>query len=1343
MPWDQPKPIEGLPPAGDPRSLIPPSWARGPIGRAISIGKQLLTPSDTAGPTGVELPRSLGRGPSGPTPQTPPQPGVDSAWPTRIPQGWRRFRDGSVGPPNPPSPIDQGWPTRVPPDADAPSDDERPGFQGGGFNNSAGVMGQMPLAGATGYTPQGMGVSGFDSQGAGMGEGAGGGFGALFDGGSKSAREGFADGGTLHKAPPYYLTRDNAIANLKLGMMPPPGYSEWGGGEAAGEPDKNIPGGNVGGSHDYQRSWTSDYNNAARPLAPPPYLSPNAPITPRGTANTVDLDKFHSPQSRAGYGEDGTRFDPSVNPHGFITGDQYRAIPPSIPPDVRAYIGDNPTTDLARGGRAGFASGGLSGLGMDPSSPSGIDPALAALLQISSSDPFKNLQQPQLPMGKGPPEPPQIKDQQQGKSPGDTGGGLGKSLGQIMGAFHPTLGPGQTGQGLANQYAEPPAGLSPDLSDYGANVDMNPADFGNFAARGGVVRPRFGYGGRPGFWGGGDGDGDGGGSGANASANNGNSSGAEGVTSSVGIGNNTSVNTTNHGNTSTVTGGENTTTGPNGIGISGFGIGPGGVAPAANTSGSSGGPGGSANSSTVTAAINSMMEGGHGAGGGGGAAASGGGGGGSSAASVMAAISSLFGISSAQAADLANNGSGYQGLSDQDRATFNKLAKTGFQAPQQFGDIDARGLGNNAPPSADDIAALKAKLAGPGGGGIGSDAVAGHTPAAPVPGDPGYNVFNPGGIAAPNSLAGPHGVVGPGGPGPSGITGVVANPGGGGGGGVAAPPSVHTLGPPGIGGNPPAPGPGLGGVAGADNVGGERLGGLGGGLSGGSGQYAGTQGQEEHARYRGGRTSFGLGGITRPGFLEGGDAPAVPDPVPVVPPSADTFGRSNTSLKVPTFDPNDTEDKHMPGPNAAPAPSPAPSTAASGDGGLGALKASVAKVESGGNYGAIGPTTKGDRPYGKYQVMGTNIGPWTQEVLGKAMTPEQFRSDPDAQEKVADAKLGGYLNQYGNPQDAASMWFTGRPYAKASAAGLHDVNMSVDKYVGATAPGGQPSGGGSTLAYSGDGGGAPPQQNGQQQQIQTQAAMDDAGRPPDRKLLPPGVGDALMAAGFAMMAGKSTNAMVNIGAGALEGMKYYQNQKQLDRAWQKDEAQIQDWGSQARNRDASTNLEVQKFNYEKNQATNAVNRQNWIDGGMVGPAPKMLGPNDSTVSAPASAPTPAPSKTTSPAPAPIAIAAPIAAPIATPAPAPSGGKAPIPITPGALIGKKPVAGAPPVVAGPLQLPRLLWRPQMGRSRPSRPQTTLPPPHPRRLGSPPRTATSGRACRTNRTRTGYRKLVRAT
>lgn len=98
----------------------------------------------------------------------------------------------------------------------------------------------------------------------------------------------------------------------------------------------------------------------------------------------------------------------------------------------------------------------------------------------------------------------------------------------------------------------------------------------------------------------------------------------------------------------------------------------------------------------------------------------------------------------------------------------------------------------------------------------------------------------------------------------------------------------------------------------------------------------------------------------------------------------------------------------------------------------------ISAIESGGNYGAQGPITKsGDRAYGKYQVMGSNIGPWTEQHLGRRMTAEEFLASPEAQDAVFQGQFGSYVRRYGNPQDAASAWFTGRPLSQG--AGAKDI----------------------------------------------------------------------------------------------------------------------------------------------------------------------------------------------------------------------------------------------------------------------------------------------------------------
>ena len=108
----------------------------------------------------------------------------------------------------------------------------------------------------------------------------------------------------------------------------------------------------------------------------------------------------------------------------------------------------------------------------------------------------------------------------------------------------------------------------------------------------------------------------------------------------------------------------------------------------------------------------------------------------------------------------------------------------------------------------------------------------------------------------------------------------------------------------------------------------------------------------------------------------------------------------------------------------------APVASASPSGGYGDA---IASIESGGKYDALGPVTRtGDRAYGKYQVMGQNVGPWTQEVLGRAMTPEEFAANPQAQDAVFKAKFGSYVQKYG-PEGAARAWFAGE-------GGMNDPN---------------------------------------------------------------------------------------------------------------------------------------------------------------------------------------------------------------------------------------------------------------------------------------------------------------
>lgn len=121
-----------------------------------------------------------------------------------------------------------------------------------------------------------------------------------------------------------------------------------------------------------------------------------------------------------------------------------------------------------------------------------------------------------------------------------------------------------------------------------------------------------------------------------------------------------------------------------------------------------------------------------------------------------------------------------------------------------------------------------------------------------------------------------------------------------------------------------------------------------------------------------------------------------------------------------------------------------------------AARDAITKIESGGRYDALGPVTKkGDRAYGRYQVMGENIPEWTEAALGRRMTPKEFIRDRQAQDRVFDHRFGSYVKKYGTVEDAASAWFTGRPNTQRGnprdALGT-DKNTYVRKFAGAYRP---------------------------------------------------------------------------------------------------------------------------------------------------------------------------------------------------------------------------------------------------------------------------------------------------
>lgn len=114
---------------------------------------------------------------------------------------------------------------------------------------------------------------------------------------------------------------------------------------------------------------------------------------------------------------------------------------------------------------------------------------------------------------------------------------------------------------------------------------------------------------------------------------------------------------------------------------------------------------------------------------------------------------------------------------------------------------------------------------------------------------------------------------------------------------------------------------------------------------------------------------------------------------------------------------------------------------------VGAYGDAIAGIESGGRYDIVGPThPKYGQALGRYQVMESNLPSWSREALGREVTKQEFLSSPQIQDAIFQKKFGQSVEKYGNPQDAASVWFTGRPLAQG-AKSRDSLGTTGQKYV--------------------------------------------------------------------------------------------------------------------------------------------------------------------------------------------------------------------------------------------------------------------------------------------------------
>jgi len=127
------------------------------------------------------------------------------------------------------------------------------------------------------------------------------------------------------------------------------------------------------------------------------------------------------------------------------------------------------------------------------------------------------------------------------------------------------------------------------------------------------------------------------------------------------------------------------------------------------------------------------------------------------------------------------------------------------------------------------------------------------------------------------------------------------------------------------------------------------------------------------------------------------------------------------------------------------------STSQNGSPDVAKIADAIGQYESGGNYKARGPVVtsgqyKGERALGKYQIMPGNLPSWSKQAVGRVVTEQEFLSNPKIQDQIAQYQMDKIYKQYGNLEDVASVWFSGRPLGKAGNA-KDVIGTSVPTYV--------------------------------------------------------------------------------------------------------------------------------------------------------------------------------------------------------------------------------------------------------------------------------------------------------
>jgi hypothetical protein len=229
-------------------------------------------------------------------------------------------------------------------------------------------------------------------------------------------------------------------------------------------------------------------------------------------------------------------------------------------------------------------------------------------------------------------------------------------------------------------------------------------------------------------------------------------------------------------------------------------------------------------------------------------------------------------------------------------------------------------------------------------------------------------------------------------------------------------------------------------------------------------------------------------------------------------------------------------------------------------------RAATQQQESGGNYQNVTTTRS---PYrgtqhalGAYGIMDFNLPQWSQETLGRRVTPQEFLANPQLQDQIYNHKMSDYIRRFG-VEGAGRAWLGGEGSLNAPMA-RDPLGTTVGSYgqkfagmVGGAGteslPGGIPRmPAGATAQYSPQGGGAPyggqppygggqPSLYGMPQTSMPPSALPFPGAPyaggPIAGYGKPGWGQQMINLGAAIAGGTSPWAGVNIGRGITEAGK--------------------------------------------------------------------------------------------------------------------------------------------------------------------------------------------------------------